>query len=255
MTLLRDTWLTYTRAISINLRNPFWLIIGLLQPILYLLLFAPLLEGFTAMPGFGGDNAYNVFVPGLLVLNAMFGSLFVGFALLQELQEGVIERIRVTPMSRLAIMLGRVFRDVTVFVVQGLILFALAIPFGFEPNFGGAVLALIILVLIGLLLAPLSYTIALAVKKQESFAGFVNMFALPLMLLSGILLPIVEPIAPGWLVAIAQVNPFYHAVLGVRALFAGDFGDPEILIGGGLMAALAALMMWFGARSFGRAVA
>jgi len=255
MTVLNDTLLTYRRALSINLRNPFWLIIGLLQPILYLLLFAPLLEGFAGMPGFEGENAYNVFVPGLLVLNAMFGSLFVGFALLQELQEGVIERMRVTPMSRLGMMLGRVMRDVTVFVVQGLILLILAIPFGFEPSIAGAILSFVILILIGLLLAPLSYVIALAVRQQESFAGFVNMFALPLLLLSGILLPIVDPIAPDWLVAIAQVNPFYHAVLGVRALFAGNFGDSSILVGAGLVAVLAAIMMWVGARAFGRAVA
>ncbi len=255
MHMLRDTLLIYRRALGISVRNPLWLIIGLLQPVIYLLLFAPLLKGFAGMPGFGGGNAYNVFVPGLLVLNAMFGSLFVGFALLQELQEGVVERMRVTPMSRLAMMLGRVLLVVTVFVVQGLILFTLAIPFGLEPNVGGTILAFGILILIGLALAPLSYTIALAVKKQEIFAGFVNMFALPLMLLSGILLPIVAPIAPNWLISIAKLNPFYHAVLAVRALFAGDFSNPQILLGAGLVAGLAVILMALGARAFSRAVA
>lgn len=253
MRTIRDSWLTYLRAMGINLRNPFWLIIGLLQPILYLLLFAPLLESMAMMPGFGGGNAYNVFVPGLLVLNAMFGSLFVGFALLQELQEGVIERMRVTPVSRLAMLLGRVGRDVTVFVVQGLILLVLAIPFGLDINWGGALAAFGILILIGLMLAPLSYTIALAVKKQEVFAGFVNMFALPLMLLSGILLPMT--LAPAWLRHVAEFNPFYHAVLAVRALFAGDFGNQEVLIGGGLVAILAVVLLWLGSRAFSRAVA
>ncbi|MGD9740939.1 MAG: ABC transporter permease [Bauldia sp.] len=252
MHTVRDTWLIYARAMGINLRNPMWLIIGLLQPILYLLLFAPLLEGLGMMPGFGG-NAYDVFVPGLLVLNAMFGSLFVGFALLQELHEGVVERMRVTPMSRLAMLLGRVCRDVTVFLVQGLILLLLAIPFGLDVNWGGALAAFGILILIGLMLAPLSYTIALAVKKPEVFAGFVNMFALPLMLLSGILLPMT--LAPEWLRTIAEFNPFYHAVLAVRALFAGDFGNSEVLIGGGLTALLAVILLWLGARAFSRAVA
>jgi ABC-2 type transport system permease protein len=251
--LFRDTWLVYTRAMTINLNNPFWLVIGVLQPILYLLLFAPLLESFAAMPGFGGGgNAYNVFVPGLLVLNAMFGSLFVGFGLLQELQEGVIERMRVTPMSRLAMLLGRVFRDITVFLVQSLILLLLAIPFGLEINVGGVILTFVMMILIGLMLAPLSYAIALAVKTLDGFAGFINMFSLPLMLLSGILLPMA--LAPNWLQAIAKVNPFYYAVEGVRALFVGDFGNSNLWIGIGLMAALAVLLLVIGARAFGRAV-
>ncbi|MCW5696167.1 MAG: ABC transporter permease [Bauldia sp.] len=249
MSTVRDTWLIYTRAMTINLNNPFWVIIGLLQPIIYLVLFAPLLEGMGL-----GANAYNIFVPGLLVLNAMFGSLFVGFGLLQELGEGVIERMRVTPISRLSMLLGRVFRDITTFLFQSLILLVLAIPFGLDVNVGGAILTFLMLILIGLVLAPLSYAIALAVKTLDGFAGFINMFSLPLMLLSGILLPINDFTAPGWLVAIAKVNPFYYAVEGVRALFVGDFGNSNLWIGVGLMAALAVLLLVIGARAFGRAV-
>lgn len=249
MQMLRETRLIYLRAMTINLHNPFWVIIGLLQPIVYLLLFAPLLEGMGL-----GANAYNVFVPGLLVLNAMFGSLFVGFGLLQELGEGVIERMRVTPISRLSMLLGRVFRDITTFLFQSLILVLLAIPFGLDVNIGGAMLTFVLMILIGLVLAPLSYSIALGVKTLDGFAGFINMFSLPLMLLSGILLPITTATAPGWLVAIAKVNPFYYAVEGARAVFVGDFGNSNLWIGIGLMLLLAVLLLFTGARAFGRAV-
>lgn len=252
MRVFRDTWLVYQRSMWISLHNPVWVIVGLLQPVVYLVLFAPLLDSIAAMPGFPPGGAFNVFVPGLLVLNAMFGSLFVGFGLLAELHAGVIERMRVTPMSRLAMLLGRVLRDITVFVVQGAILVVLAIPFGLSVDPAGAVLAFGVLILIGLLLGPLSYAVALAVKTEDAFAPIVNVFTLPLMLLSGILLPM--SLAPAWLQAIADWNPFQHAVLAVRAFFNGDFASPEILLGTVAMAVLAAIMLPLGARSFNRAL-
>ncbi len=93
---------------TLTLRNPAWLIMGLMQPFLYLLLFGPLLNSIATMPGFPPGGAFNVFVPGLLVMTALFSSAFVGFGLhADELREGVIERMRVTPMSRMATLLGR----------------------------------------------------------------------------------------------------------------------------------------------------
>src|SRR4051812_5577656 len=121
----------------LTLRNPVWVFIGLLQPILYLVLFGPLLKSVASAPGFPQGGAYNVFVPGLLIQLAMFG-LFVGFGLIAELRYGVVERMRVTPMSRTAMLLGRSLRDVVMLLVQALIMIVLAIPFGLhiEPFHG-----------------------------------------------------------------------------------------------------------------------
>src|ERR1044071_10432069 len=94
MKLLRDTWLVFGRQIQLFLRNPVWLIVGIIQPVLYLLLFAPLLK--PALGAKTNAEAYQTFVPGLLVLLAIFGALFVGFGLIAELRAGVIERSRVT---------------------------------------------------------------------------------------------------------------------------------------------------------------
>src|SRR5205807_272556 len=83
-----------------------WIAIGILQPILYLTLFAPLLKSLTAVRGFPPGGAYNVFVPGQLIMLGLFGASGVGFGLIAELRLGVIERFRVTPVSRLALLLG-----------------------------------------------------------------------------------------------------------------------------------------------------
>ena len=85
------------RSVILTLRNPVWVFMGLMQPILYLLLFGPLLNNVARMPGFPPGGAFNVFVPGILVMTALFGSVFVGFGLCDELREGVVERMRVTP--------------------------------------------------------------------------------------------------------------------------------------------------------------
>src|SRR6185503_7356449 len=110
----RDTWLMFRRYVGIFLQNPAWVVIGLSQPILYLLLFAPILKGIANAPGFPQGGAYNVFVPGLLIQLGLFGASGVGFGLISELREGVIERFRVTPVSRFALLLGRALRDVMV---------------------------------------------------------------------------------------------------------------------------------------------
>ena len=100
MHLIGDTWLVFRRYFGIFLHNPVWVVIGVVQPTLYLVLFAPLLKSIAAGPGFPTGGAYNVFVPGLLIQLGLFGASGVGFSLIAELRYGVVERMRVTPVSR-----------------------------------------------------------------------------------------------------------------------------------------------------------
>jgi len=253
MRTLRDTWLIYSRSLTLSLRNPVWVILGVMQPILYLLLFGPLLNNIAKMPGFPPGGAFNVFVPGILVMTALFGSAFVGFGLCDEIREGVIERMTVTPMSRVAMLVGRSLRDVTLLEVQGLILVVLAIPFGLEINIGGVAVAFAMLALIGLMMSPVSYTLALILKSEDSLAPVVNGISLPLLLLSGVMLPM--SLAPDWLQTIAKFNPLYHAVAAIRALFNASYADGEIVIGLVLLVVLTLVTITFGARSFSRAAA
>ena len=251
MRVFRDTWLIFERSITLSLRNPVWVIMGVLQPILYLLLFGPLLTNVAKMPGFPPGGAFNVFVPGLLVMTALFGSAFVGFGLCDEMREGVVERMTVTPMSRVAMLMGRTLRDVVLLLGQGLILVALAVPFGLEINLGGVSVAFGMLVLIGIMMSPVSYILALVLKSEDSLAPVVNGMAVPLLLLSGVMLPM--SLAPDWLQTIARFNPLYHAVAAIRALFNASYGDGEIVTGLVLLVVLSVVTISLGARSFGRA--
>src|SRR5207302_11312640 len=106
-----------------------------------------------------------------------------------ELRMGVIERLRVTPVSRVALLLGRALRDVISIVVQSLILILLALPFGLSIHPVGIVIVLALIGLIGLLTASVAYAVALAVRSEDSYAPIVFTSALPSLLLSRVLLP------------------------------------------------------------------
>jgi ABC-2 type transport system permease protein len=250
MTTIRDTWLIFRRSVILTLRQPTWIIFGIMYPILYLVLFGPLLDASVKAAG-AGTNAYNWFVPGLLIQVALFGSAFVGFGLIAELRYGVVERMRVTPMSRTAMLLGRSLRDVVLLLLQALIMIGLSIPFGLHLEPVGVAVTLGLLALIGLVMAPLSYAAGLALKSEDSFAPLVQGVVMPLLLLSGILLPMA--LAPDWLRVLSSVNPLTHAVDAARALFNGDWGNPEIAIGVGITTILAVAAVWVASRAFSRA--
>lgn len=243
----------FERYIGIFLSNPMWMIIGLAQPVLYLLLFAPLLKGIAASRGFPPGGAYNVFVPGLLIQLGLFGAAGVGFSLIAELRAGVIERFRVTPVSRVALLLGRALRDILVLGIQSLILMLLSIPFGLHLTIAGGLVMLGLVGLIGLGMACIAYAAALALRSEDSYAPLIFTVSLPLLLLSGVLLPMT--LAPGWLQTIADFNPLSYAVVAARDMFNGNAGDPAVIKGLIIMLILAVIGVVIGARSFNRAVA
>jgi len=250
MKLLRDTSLIFQRQMQLLLRNPVWIFVGVFQPVMYLLLFAPLLK--PALQVSSNAEAYEIFVPGLLVLLAIFGGLFQGFGLIAELRAGVIERSRVTPVSRLALLLGRSLRDVVSLIAQAVIITLLALIFDLRVFLGNLLLAYLMLALISLMTSALSYGVALVVKSEDALAPLMNTVAQPVLLLSGILLPLTY--APGWLQGIANWNPFSWAVDGTRALFRGDLGAPAVWQGLLIMAVLAAAAVGWAAREFARSV-
>jgi ABC-2 type transport system permease protein len=166
---------------------------------------------------------------------------------------GVIERLRVTPVSRVALLFGRALRDMLSIVLQSLILILIALPFGLSINPLGIVVVLLLIGLIGLLTASIGYAVALAVKSEDSYAPIVFTATLPILLLSGVLLPM--SIAPQWLQDIAAVNPLLYAVDAARHIFLGNIGDPSVLKGVVILVVLSGVAVVIGARQFGRAVA
>jgi ABC-2 type transport system permease protein len=243
-----ETGIVFARAMRLSLRNKIWLIIGLMQPLLYLALFGPLLKRIAGLPGFPRGSSWQVFTPGLLVQLGIFGALFVGFGLIAEVRDGVIERMRVTPTSRLALLAGRVLRDVVVLIVQSTVLLVAAYAFGLRAPIGGVALAVLLVAAVGTAFASASYAVALLTGTEDAMASITNSLAVPLLLLSGILLPMT--LAPGWLRTVSNVNPVKHIVDALRALFHGHVVNGTVGVGLAVGAGLIVLGMLFGTRTF-----
>jgi ABC-2 type transport system permease protein len=250
MSVIGETLLIFRRAMRLSLRNPVWVILGLLQPILYLGLFGPLLKRVVQAPGFPPGDAWQVFVPGLLVQLGIFGAAFVGFALIAEMRNGVVERMRVSPASRVSLLMGRVLRDVVVLIVQAVILVLCAMLFGLHAPLRGIVLGIVVVGLLGAAFSSASYAAALLLKSEDALAPLFNGLFVPILLLSGILLPMT--LAPRWLQLVSDVNPMKHVVDGVRALFLGHVATATVFWGAFATVALVIAGLFLGTRTFQR---
>ena len=250
MKLLRDTWLMFVRNVQHTVRNPVFVFASMFQPLLYLLLFMPLLNSLGGVAGLPVGKTVDVFIPGLLVMQALFGSAFVGFSLIDDIRSGVIERWLVTPVARSSILLGRVLRDAVVLLLQCVLITLVAIPFGLSVNAGGFLLSLVLYALVGVSMASMSYGFALVYKIEDPLAPTLNTIALPVSLLSGIILPLA--LAPLWLQDVAKGNPFSYGVDAARALFAGNFSNVAIFEGFIVIAALAIVIFLLALRQLNK---
>jgi len=251
MSFARDTMLIFRRQIKLSLRNPAWVIIGLIQPILYLAFFGPLLSKVAAgaVAGFPAGS-YSFFVPGLLIQLGLFGAAFVGFTIIADWRYGVIERLRVTPVSRLAILAGRVLRDVVTLLVQGVVLVLAGVAFGMRAPLGGILVSLWFIGIVAISLSAISYTVGLLTKSEDVLAPAINMVVVPLMLLSGIMLPMT--LGPGWLQGIARATPFRYIIDAMRGAFAGHYLTMIMLEGVLVAVGLAIACLWIAGRAFVR---
>lgn len=248
MTVFRDTAVVYAREIRPNLYEPLALTFNLVQPLIFLLLYGPLLG---EVPGL--VSPWQWFVPGILVMLCLTSTTAgAGYNLLLEMQTGSHERLLVTPLSRSALLIGRALKDVVVLLAQAVLIMLAVLPFGFQLYPLGVLVGLLLLATLGIGLGGLSYALAIAVKNQEWIFWMVNQtFLLPLLILAGMLLPL--EMGPEWMRVVSRVNPLTYIVEAERALFAGDFSQPSVLAGALVALAIAAGGLTLGIRAMRRA--
>jgi ABC-2 type transport system permease protein len=216
MKLLYDTHLLLGRHIQKTVRTPHWILIGLMQPILYLVLYMPLLKKMQLGSGIPESQIIQLFVPGVLFMMAV-STLFAGFSFISDMREGLIARWLVTPVSRFALIVSLLLNQLIELTLQWAILLTIAYFMGLRVGILPLLLGYVIIMLVGAAFAALSYTIALVVGAEDGLAAITSTFFLPIMLLSGVYLPM--SLAPDWMAFLAHLNPFYHAVESLRSLF------------------------------------
>lgn len=244
----RDTWNVLTRELKPVLRDPFSLIFSLVQPLVFLGLFGPLLVGTSGAPV---GETLRWFVPGVLVMIVLFGTGAVGSNLQYEMMTGSHERTLVAPLSRSSLLVGRALKEVTPIIVQALLIVLIAWPFGFAVDLLGLAAGLVLLAVFGIGLGSLSYALALGTKDREwLFWGVQQTLIFPLLILSGMLLPLDQ--GPGWMRAVSTVNPVNWVVQAERALLSGDLANAAVAWGWVAALLLAILGLWVGIRAMRR---
>ncbi len=179
-------------------------------------------------------------------LSGPFGTIF-------ELQSGVIERFRVTPASRFAILMGPLLSGMVMMFVFDIVVVAAATGFGFALNWGGLAVLVVLLALLMITMSAFSVATALVTKDISSFAAIINGLNLPVLLLAGVLLPI--SLGPTWMQVLAHVNPLYYAVEAARALTAGAYANPAVWQAFAVLVPLCLVVVTWATGVFRRAVA
>jgi ABC-2 type transport system permease protein len=258
MKAVHDTRLLYQRFALQILRNPVWLAVGFSTPILYLALFTPLLKHFTsgyALAGHAapGSNVLDGFLPGILALLAFGSAIGAGFSTIFELRAGVIERFRVTPASRVAILLGPILANMTLMFVFDLVVVAIGAAFGFHIHWVGLLILIVPIALLMVTFSAFSIATALLTKEISGFAAIVNGLNLPILLLAGVLLPI--SVGPTWMRVLAHFNPLYYLVSASRQLAAGHLGSTDVWLAFAVLVPLCVLVVAWASGIVRRAVA
>jgi ABC-2 type transport system permease protein len=253
MSIFRELDVLFKRSFIQTLRNPVWVIVGVSTPLLYLALFTPLLQKLAGGPGFPTSNVLDVFLPGILAFLAFGSGTGEGYGTFFDLQDGLIERFRVTPASRYSLLISPILADIIWLFIFSAILVVIAIPFGFDIHITGLLVVFVLLALLLIITACFSVSIALKSNQISSFASIMSGINLPILLLSGVLLPL--SLAPNWMVVIAHFNPLYYIVEANRVLAAGNIWNTTVGLAFLVLIPLTVITVWWATRVYRKAVA
>ena len=247
--------LAQTRAMTLRhlrelWRQPWFVAIMLVQPLIWLLLFGSLFEHVVEIPGFGGGDDIDFLTPGLVVMTALFSAGWSGMGVIEDLNRGVMDRFLVSPVSRASLIAGRLGSLALTVAIQSLIVVAIGMAVG--ARFPGGIVGIAVLAGCAVLLAcsvgSLSIGLALVARQEETLIASVQLVVLPATFLSAGLMA--QSLAPGWVQDVARYNPVNWAVQAGR----GTLGDNVDwgLVGSRalLLVALAVLCGWVATRAF-----
>jgi ABC-2 type transport system permease protein len=225
-TVLQHSWYMTERWMRALLRQPAWIVVTLVQPVMWLLLFGALFKSIVNLPGFSSDSYADFLTPGVIVMTALFSAGWAGMGMLQDYERGVLDRFLVTPSSRMALLAGPLVQQAIVTIVQSVIIIVLALAVADAEFAGGVLGALVVLVaaiLLGMAIGALSNALALVVRKEETVIATVTSLTLPLSFLSGTFMDL--DLAPSWIREAAKYNPLEWAVVAGREALTSDDVD------------------------------
>jgi ABC-2 type transport system permease protein len=235
------------------IRIPVFVALTLVQPIIWLVLYGQLFQKAVQIPGFSAANYTQFLAPGLVIMTALFSSIWNGMSIIDDLSHGVIDRYLSTPASRLSMVLARMLALSVQIAIQAVIVMTLAFILGGGLPAGGltgAVLVVPVACLVCVGFGSLSYGLAMATRREEAMIGIGNFVTLPLVFCSATFMA--QNLMPSWMQAVAQANPVQWAVLAAREGLSAEADWSVVTVRGLLLVAFAAAMVAFAVRSHDR---
>jgi ABC-2 type transport system permease protein len=250
MTLVRQTMYMTVRHLRELWRQPWFVGVTLVQPMIWLLLFGALFKRVVEIPGFHGGSYIAFLAPGIVVMTAMFNSAWSGMALIDDLNRGVTARFLVTPVRREALIGGRIVKEAIVVVIQSLIIVAVSLAVGasYPGGVGGVVALFAVSALLGATFGALSNGFALMMRQEEALIGAVQFIVLPLTFISATFLQ--ANLMPHWMAHLSDFNPVNWAVVAGRAATSSSPDWGVVASRAGFLAALLGLCLVFATRAF-----
>jgi ABC-2 type transport system permease protein len=237
-TFFADIWANLERYLRKFLRNPMLLTATLFQPVVWLVLFTEVLQPIAAIPGFEADNYLDFFLPAIVIMVALIAGATSGLGLVEDLENGMFEKILASPMSRPAVFLGKIFADAMQILIQVAVVLVVGLLLGarIEAGLAGALGLLVVALVFSLWFIGLSTIVALRTQNSEATMAIGNVLALPLVFVSNAVLP--TTILPEWVQTISVLNPVTYGVDAARAIILQGWAWDIILPALGVLIAL-----------------
>jgi ABC-2 type transport system permease protein len=215
MRTVAHTWWMIGRQLRNLMREPIWIALLLIQPMIWLLLYGQLFSRVPVLRG-GASTYVEFLLPGIVVMNAFFGGTWAGMAMISDLDRHVVDRFLATPASRLSIVLSQVVRSGLIAMIQAIVILLVGFALGVRVHGGGlgVVVLLVTAGLVSMVFSGVSHGIALLVRREATMIAASNFVGLPLMFLSSIL--ITQRVMPHWMQQVSRFNPVNWGVRAAR---------------------------------------
>ena len=196
-------------------RQPWFVAITVVQPLIWLLLFGAMFKKVVELPGFHGGSYIQFLTPGIVVMSALFSAGWHGMGLINMIERGILDRFLVSPMRRGALISAGVLQNVVVITIQSLVIVGIAFAVGARFSASSVLMQLALAALLGGAVTALSDALALVTRQEETLIGAVQFVVLPATFLSSGMMAM--NLLPGWIQGIARFNPVNWAVAASRA--------------------------------------
>jgi len=239
ITAIYTIWL---REMKKYVRNKSRIVGNIAMPFFFLAFLGMGLNAMVTPGAFGGADYIDFLAPGIIAMTLLFSSIFTGISVLWDREFGFLKEILVAPVSRISIVIGKVFAGMTTGALQAFIILLFSLGLGVKiTSISGVLVSVVFILLISMAFVSLGIAFASRMRDMQGFQMIMNFIIMPIWILSGAFFPLEG--TPFWLYALSRIDPLTYGVDGLRSSLVGVSGMPILLDVGVLVVFSAAMIL------------